>query len=143
MLNKIFRSNYKGFTLIEVVVAVFVLTIGVLAVFNVVQNITVYSRVSSSRLTAVYLVQEGIELVRNRRDSNWLTGGIDWEANKANLIGLFGTETGLLGGKFNRTINISDEGEKIGVSVEVVWEEKGVAQSPVIAQTELYNWYGQ
>jgi prepilin-type N-terminal cleavage/methylation domain-containing protein len=137
MLNKIFRSNYKGFTLIEVVVAVFVLTIGVLAVFNVVQNITVYSKVSSSRLTAVYLVQEGIELVRNQRDSNWLVGN-SWDSNLPE-----GVESNILD-KFNRAISLSPEGgDKIVVTVEVSWEEKGRAQSPVIAQTELYNWYGQ
>jgi prepilin-type N-terminal cleavage/methylation domain-containing protein len=137
MLNKIFCSNYKGFTLIEVVVAVFILTIGVLAIFNVVQNITVYSRVSSSKLTAVYLAQEGIELVRNQRDSNWLAGD-SWDLNLPE-----GVESNILE-KFDRTISLFPEGgDKIVVTVEVSWEEKGKAQPPVITQTELHNWYGQ
>jgi len=133
MLNRIFCSNHKSFTLIEVVVAVFVLTIGVLAVFNVVQNITVYSRISSSRLTAVYLAQEGIELVRNQRDSNWLAGD-SWDSNLPSV-----TESDILD-RFDRVTTNTPEGDdKIKVSVEVSWEEKGKHHS-VTAQTELYNW---
>ena len=67
MLNKI---KTKGFTILEVLVAIFVITIGVISAFNVVQNINIFSRVNSSRLTATYLAQEGVELIRNRRDSN-------------------------------------------------------------------------
>jgi len=132
MLNKMFQSN-KGFTLIETVVAVFVLTIGVLGVFTVVQNITFSSQLNSSKLTATYLAQEGIELVRNQRDSNWLAGS-PWGSRLPS-----GTKTGLLG-KFNRTIAITKPlpNKKI-VSVEVSWQERGKNYS-VTAQTQLYNW---
>lgn len=64
--------NNKSFTLIEVVIAISLLTIGLLAVYNVIQQTIVFASLSTSRLGAAYLAQEGIEIVRNIRDSNWL-----------------------------------------------------------------------
>ncbi len=62
----------KGFTLIELMVAVFVIVIGVLGTMSVIQRVLFLSSVSYSRLTAAYLAEEGIEIVRNVRDTNWL-----------------------------------------------------------------------
>lgn len=126
----------KGFTLLEVLVAVFVLTIGVLGAFTVVQNITFYSQMISSKLTATYLVQEGIELVRNRRDSNWLAR-VPWDQGLTGCAG--GCQFGTVSPKFSRTIFIDFLLNKMTVRVVVSWEERGRSHS-VTAQTELYNW---
>jgi len=67
-------KNRSGFTLIEVIVAIFILTIGVMGAYAVVQQIIASTSITSSRLVAAYLAQEGIEIVRNIRDSNWLAG---------------------------------------------------------------------
>lgn len=64
--------NKNGFTLIEVVTAVTVVTVGVVGAFTVVQTVAGYTSLSLSQLTATYLAQEGIEIVRNIRDGNWL-----------------------------------------------------------------------
>src|SRR3989338_10456135 len=70
----------KGFTLIEVIVAVFVLTIGVVGVFALVNQTMAASSILTSRLIAAYLAQEGIEIARNIRDGNFLEAGEpDWE----------------------------------------------------------------
>lgn len=66
------NKNIKAFTIIEVIIAVFILTFGVVGVFGLIQIITTFTYDISSRLTAVYLAQEGIEIIRNIRDSNWL-----------------------------------------------------------------------
>ena len=135
------KSHQGGFTLIEVMVAVFVLTIGVLAAFNVVQNITIYSRTTSSRLTAIYLAQEGIELVRNQRDTNWLEdmylpGSVFWNSSMPPL----GCATSSILGKFDRTCTSTiGPPEKMEVSVGVSWQERGTSHS-VTSTTELYNW---
>ena len=65
-------NKKKGFTLLEVIVAILVVIVGVLAAYTVTQKIIFYTYRSSSRLTAAYLAQEGIEIVRNIRDTNWL-----------------------------------------------------------------------
>ena len=48
--------------------------------FGVLQQVVVSSSVSSDKLIATYLTQEGIELVRNIRDSNWVNNRA-WDTN--------------------------------------------------------------
>src|SRR3989344_5116913 len=62
----------KGFTLIEVIIAIVVLTIGVLGAYALVSRVINATSLSVSQLTASYLAQEGLELVRNARDTNFL-----------------------------------------------------------------------
>jgi len=67
----------KGFTLIEVVVSVTILMIGAVGVYVIFNRvISVPSRVSS-KFTGAYLAQEGVEIIRNIRDTNWIEGE-DW-----------------------------------------------------------------
>lgn len=56
----------------EVVVAVFVLVVGVMGVYSLIQQAIAFTTVSSSRLIAIYLAQEGMEIARNIRDNNLL-----------------------------------------------------------------------
>lgn len=89
----------KGFTLLEVIVAIFIMIIGVVGVFVMVEKTASLSSVSSLRFQAALLAGEGIELVRNIRDSNWLeqhykdpdSPDIPWDR------GLTGCETGCEG----------------------------------------------
>lgn len=73
----------NSFTLIEVLFAIFILTMGISAAFSLIHNTLAYAKISSSRLTAAYLAQEGIEVARNIRDGNWLeqrtTSTIQWD----------------------------------------------------------------
>ncbi len=62
----------KSFTLIEIIVAIFLITVGAGAALNVIQMTIGFTSVTSDQLTASYLAQEGIEVVRNIRDGNWL-----------------------------------------------------------------------
>ena len=62
----------KGFTILEVIVAIFVLTVAVGGSFVLIQQTLVAASLNQSKLTAHYLAQEGIEIVRNIRDTNWL-----------------------------------------------------------------------
>jgi len=62
----------KGFTLIEVLFGIFILTVSAFGAFSLIQSTLIASSLNESRFTAYYLSQEGIELVRNIRDNNWL-----------------------------------------------------------------------
>jgi prepilin-type N-terminal cleavage/methylation domain-containing protein len=64
----------KGFTFLEVMIAVFVLTVGIVAAYLASQAPIFYTQNSINRLTASFLAQEGIEIVRNIRDNNWVKG---------------------------------------------------------------------
>lgn len=66
------KTNSKGFTLIEVLAVIFVITVGVTAVYSLLQTTMSSSNLVSKKLTATYLAQEGVEIVRHVRDSNWL-----------------------------------------------------------------------
>lgn len=71
MLIKI-KSKNRGFTLLEVIVAIFILTVGIGGSFVLIQQTISTASMVRSRLIATYLGQEGIEIVRNIRDNNWL-----------------------------------------------------------------------
>lgn len=66
-----------GFTLIEVIVAVSVVMTGIVGAFTVTTQIISDTSVSKNRLIANYLSQEGIEIIRNIRDTNLIKGSTD------------------------------------------------------------------
>lgn len=185
MLTK--KMKNKGFTLIELIIAVFVVTVGVVFVYGIIQQIISYTLISNSRFVAAYLAQEGIEIIRNIRDNNWVAGE-DWSQNlingnppgftgcnpggppakycEADFMDTFLTERPValdpnflrLQGqfyqydpngvqtKFKRKIEIvpvdvdvDGAYDKLNVSVEVLWNDKGKDYNVEIAE-ELWNW---
>ena len=82
----------KGFTIIELVIAIFILSVAIFGVYNAFSTIVVLTSGASDRLTAAYLAQEGIEIIRNIRDTNWIEMGADPDA--AWHDGLSGWEQG-------------------------------------------------
>jgi prepilin-type N-terminal cleavage/methylation domain-containing protein len=65
-------QNNKGFTLIEMVISIFLLCIAIIGVFSFFSMVLILTSDAGNRLTAAYLAQEGMEITRNIRDSNWL-----------------------------------------------------------------------
>jgi prepilin-type N-terminal cleavage/methylation domain-containing protein len=76
----------KGFTLIEAVVAIFLISVGVVGFFSFFEKVINYNSIISSRLIASYLAQEGMEIVRNVRDSYWLRTDEDWDSFRSKSI---------------------------------------------------------
>ncbi len=70
-LFKNFKSD-DGFTIIELVISIFVLSIAISGIFSAFSIMLILTSDSANRLTAIYLAQEGMEIVRNIRDNNWL-----------------------------------------------------------------------
>lgn len=72
----------NGFTLLEVIFAIFILSISAFGGFALVQNTVVSASLNKQKLTAYYLAQESLEVVRNIRDGNWLekreSSGVSW-----------------------------------------------------------------
>lgn len=74
-------STQRGFSLVETIVAIAILTFAMVAPLSLAQrglNASVYAR---DQITAFYLAQEAIEYVRNVRDTNnlgGLSGGASW-----------------------------------------------------------------
>ncbi len=77
-MRKLF--NNKGFSILEASIVMGVVSIGLLGVFSLVlQNIQA-QKVNKNMLVASMLAQEGLELVRNIRDDNWVASpAVAWD----------------------------------------------------------------
>lgn len=67
----------EGFSIIEVVVAIGIVSATFMAMMILFANnlrMEIYNR---NRIVAAYLAQEGIEIVKQKRDSNWFSG-LNW-----------------------------------------------------------------
>lgn len=158
----------KGFTLMEVIIAIAVIVFALLALISLISSTVSALKPGGSRLTAVNLAQEGLEIVRNIRDSNWLAGKrtpANWRDGLAegdyrvqyNTAGLLASSSDVFkidangfyqydSGSdtlFEREITISHIGNnQIKTVAEVTWQEKSKSYS-VEAESRLYNWLEQ
>lgn len=151
-----------GFTLIEALVALVILTVSLGPALVLSSNISSTSSVIQNNLIAANLSQEGVEVIRALRDSNWhngllfdngLTDGvyrIEWNSNSLIALGsnpplkistgLYnyssGTDT-----KFKRTVTINKiNSEELKITSEVTWTERGNRIRNVKAESHLFNW---
>lgn len=76
--------NSRGFTIIEMAISIFLLAVAVIGIFTSFSFVGMLSAEAEDRLAATYLAQEGIEIIRNIRDTNWLQnvlkpGEVAWD----------------------------------------------------------------
>lgn len=84
MANLKLQKFSSGFTMLEMVIIVFIFLTGIIGAYSVIYYFSTSAIFSSNQLVASYLSQEGIELVKNLRDNNLINGIVDW---KSNIIG--------------------------------------------------------
>lgn len=65
-------ANRAGFSLVETLVAVAILTTGLTAALSLLSFTLRTVQVTSNALVAAHLAAEGVEVIRNIRDENWL-----------------------------------------------------------------------
>lgn len=78
-------SGRPGFTLLETMFAILIVSIGILGIHNGMNFAIRNTQKARENFVGTYLAQEGIEIVKNVRDNNWIndnTDSTDW------LIGL-------------------------------------------------------
>ncbi|MBI2451203.1 MAG: type II secretion system protein [Parcubacteria group bacterium] len=164
-----FSKNLDGFTLLETIVALGVFTIAISAALTLANQSIESSRVAKARFIASSLAEEGIEGVRNKRDTNWLaslTGpDIDWRtglsdgsyelnvsetgisfASNANRFLKFDSATGLYNyagsgsTAYQRKIDISTvSADEMKVISTITWRLKSKNYSFVVEE-HLFNW---
>lgn len=149
----------KGFTLIEVLLSVFIITVAVLGLYNGISYSFNSVEKAKDKFIAAYLAEEGLELVKNIRDSNFVANRANWkeglncvsckmDINDTALNTINPTSPLLIdengfynyssGTKtiFSRKIVISDVNDnKIKVSVIVYY-----ADEEFLLEQYLYNW---
>lgn len=164
------RQNEEGFTFIEVAVAVFVILTAFVGTLGVIQKTISAVTFSSYKLTASHLAQEGIEIVRQMRDTNWVEKKDDpsnaWDENipvgdwRADYTTL-GVEDPTLNHYSGQKLKVDSDGynyssgrathfkRRISISkpnayeiqVEVMVEFRhGGATHSLIAEETLFNW---
>ena len=75
-----FKKNKSGQGLLEAIISIGIIVSGVVGVMNLTLTNQAAVEETSVRLAAVNLAREGIEVIRNQRDSNWLNRQI-WDTN--------------------------------------------------------------
>ncbi|MDD4332960.1 MAG: prepilin-type N-terminal cleavage/methylation domain-containing protein [Patescibacteria group bacterium] len=151
----------KGFSIVEIMVVVFIVAMGLLGVSSLVMQSIKAQNIDKNTLIASQLAQEGIELVRNKRDSNWKIGDnwdsglsagnyiIDYTGNISlfsgnkklfiNSDGYYAHE-GAIPTSFTRLISITNNSSiSITVICTVEWTT-GTQTNSYVAETVLYNW---
>ncbi|MDP3901890.1 MAG: type II secretion system protein [bacterium] len=80
MFKKIYiklDNSQKGELLIESMIAISIIVIGLLGIFTLLSESQSLNRVLSDRYIATYLASEGIEIVKNKIDTNYINNN-DW-----------------------------------------------------------------
>lgn len=166
-MAQISRKQKKGFSLLEVIIAIFIVTVGITGAVNLMSYSIASVAVGKSKIIASHLSQEGLEIVRNIRDSNWLRQRVnsslnwndglragDWRVQynsvslmpltdnpvlKINNSGFYQYDSGS-DTPFRRKITITDiSTDEIKVVSEVSWNQRGRSFS-VSAEVRLFNW---
>lgn len=160
-LNKS-RNVEKGFTLIEALVALIILTVSLGPALVLSSNVSSTASVVKNNLIAANLSQEGVEVVRALRDANWHNGSpfdsglndgiyrIEWNSNTLIALssnpplkinnGLYSYSSGA-DTLFKRTVTITKiNSEELKIISEVTWTERGNRTRSVKAESHLFDW---
>ncbi len=73
-----YTKDKRGITFVELMITIFIVMFGIVGSLGLMQRTISGGKASALRFQATYLAQEGLELIRNVRDSNWITNKSDW-----------------------------------------------------------------
>jgi len=161
------KTTNTGFSIIEVMVAVAIISVGMFGVVSMMTQNIIVQPVNKNNLIASMLAQEGLELVRQVRDSNWIgsstvvgfssgipatstidiggfkSSGLDFDDSAANLYidnNGFYSHSGATSTPFKRLLTVSSTSpEYINIKSTVRWSRNGKIYD-YVAETLLYDW---
>jgi prepilin-type N-terminal cleavage/methylation domain-containing protein len=143
-----------GFTLVETLVAIAVLLLIIIGPISAAQKGIQQAYYANEQASAVFLAQEAIEGVRERRDDRalqaWNSPSSMLDTSAWSTAGCSGTSGPLAcsvvkdGITYTRTVTIGSGGSERPVTVTVSWTNNslfGGATRSVVLQTYLYDHY--
>lgn len=66
------NQKFQGFTIVELMIAITLMATGVVAIYALIPYGIKMSAVNTDKYLATQLAREGIEIIRNIRDTNWI-----------------------------------------------------------------------
>ncbi len=155
-------NSERGFTLVEAIVALVVLSVALIPVLQLSDSSLRAATTIRDDMIAAGLAQEGIEVVRTIRDANWFNGQafatglangtyrVEW--NSTSLIslgsnpplklnnGVYNYTTGA-DTQFYRTITILGvSSSELKITSQVSWTARGNDVKTVQAEEHLFDW---
>jgi len=163
------KQRQKGFGVLEVIIAIFILVVGLLALFGLSSRYLQAATNLKMKLTASFLAQEGIEIVRYVREARSEWSEWEWykdpseggrsigssdtfivEYSTADLLDYVDTPLLLDNGyyqytsgqpsPFSRKLTLTRlSDDELKVEVEVKWEDR-LGWHYIRAEDRLWNW---
>ena len=148
------QQKNKAFTLIETLVAISIFTMSILGLMSILASGISNTNYAKRKITATYLAQEGIEHVRNFRDTDVISavdGQTGWNNFKTKICTSNNpiTDYSINGSDFpgftrtistnltcQPTISITDE---VKISSTVIWTQ-GSGNYTITFSEDLFNW---
>lgn len=165
MLNN--KTSQSGFSILEMVAVIAIIGFTLLGLVSLALQSIQVQRLNKYNLTAAMLAQEGIEIIRNRRDSNWRSRASSWSTvmTAGNyIVDYTGTFTGGVSGindasavlkinpsglyehgsgvtsNFSRLVTITNTNAASSTVTSQVRYQSGQNYFNYIAETVLYDW---
>ena len=135
------HSN-SAFTLAETILAIAIIAMVITTTYGLSQSSLKIGRNSINQFVAYHLAEEGLEIVRNARDSNWIqnkewrTGLQDGEYENSNIVLSEGE-------KFKRIIKLRSLGESSGEimrATSTVYYQYGNKEKETSLIMDLTDW---
>jgi len=136
------RAQSRGFSLVETLVAVGILVVAVVGALTAAQSGISSSIFSKNQVIAIYLAQEGVEVIRNIRDENalndrsWLVGISDnssdpcYFGNTCYVDALQNTLTRCSGG--GSCPNLKQDSDTGFYGYNLLWSETGFRREIIL-----------
>jgi len=87
------NKKIMGFMIVEVMIAIFIFSLGITGAISLIISGLKVNKLIEKRIVAINLAQEGLEIVRNMRDTNWMIYSENlrscwnfWENNDDDLV---------------------------------------------------------
>ncbi|MCX6752231.1 MAG: type II secretion system protein [Candidatus Nomurabacteria bacterium] len=140
--KKVNKTN-KGFTLVEMLVAISIFTVSLLGIMSVLASGVANTTYAKQKMVATYLAQEGIEYVRNMRDTEVLYGSGNiiarWNRFKNNP-NIASTIPAPSDASFTRTISMTKiNSDEVQIFSKVEWTQ-GSGSYSITFSENLFNW---
>lgn len=145
-MKKIFKKQNKGFTLIETLVGLLIFSLAILSLMSILGSGISNTNYAKQKIIAGYLAQEGIEYIRNQRDTYMLFNPSGSQAGWDDFKNVIVDQSYPIGdsdfSEFNREITaspVAGTDDEMLVTSTVSWTQNSGVQSITFSE-HIFKW---